>query len=236
MKSLSHHGIKGQQWGVKHGPPYPIQKDNGVTLRMGTKISRLSIYDESVSKGHAYVNYNNYDKEHYKGFFASRLKAVNKGAKVYSIEFTAKQDLRSPNYCTRMQTFKDLYKNDPEIRKELAKYYKSNHIKFAPDFIYERKFKNLNDKQLEKFGYDTFVRSIGDKKRKTREKYFAELVKQGYSFVMDDMDGQHMLKYGLEPAIIFDRDASLKYQGQSEVSVREMMKNFKKYGLKAKTT
>ena len=25
---LCHHGIKGQKWGIKHGPPYPIQKVN----------------------------------------------------------------------------------------------------------------------------------------------------------------------------------------------------------------
>lgn len=233
-KSLSHHGIKGQQWGVRHGPPYPIQKGSGVTLRMGTKISRLSIYDESIAKGHAYVNYNNLDKDHYKGFFAARLKAVNKGANVYAIDFTASRDLHSPSEQTRMQTFKDLYKNDPEIRKELARYYKSNHIKWAPDFIYERKFKDLDGKKLEKLGYDTFVRSIGDNRRKTREKYFAELVKQGYDFVMDDMDGQHMLKYGREPSIIFDREKSLIYQGQTEVGWREIRKNLQNGPIKVK--
>ncbi len=26
---LSHHGIKGQKWGVKHGPPYPLQQKTG---------------------------------------------------------------------------------------------------------------------------------------------------------------------------------------------------------------
>ena len=23
---LEHHGVEGQKWGVKHGPPYPIEK------------------------------------------------------------------------------------------------------------------------------------------------------------------------------------------------------------------
>lgn len=23
--SLEHHGVKGQQWGVRNGPPYPIE-------------------------------------------------------------------------------------------------------------------------------------------------------------------------------------------------------------------
>ena len=104
LNELAHHGIKGQQWGVRHGPPYPIQKGNGVTLRMGTKISRLSIYDESVSKGKAYVNYNRLDAEHYKGFFGARLKAINKNAKVYELTFSAKKDMKSPDFQTRMNT------------------------------------------------------------------------------------------------------------------------------------
>ena len=231
---LFHHGVKGQQWGVKHGPPYPIQKGNGVTISMGTKISRLSIYDESASQGKAYVNYNNLDKEHYKGFFAARLKAVHKNAPVYEITFTAKKDLKSPGFDERMNTFKDLYKNDPEIRKELTKYYKSNHIKFAPDFVYSKKFKDMSDKQLEKFGYDTFVRSLGDQNRKTSEKYFNELIRKGYDFVMDDMDGQHMLKYGREPSIVFDR-SNLNYEGQEEVHWNEIKKNLQNGPIKVKT-
>ena len=233
MNELMHHGVKGQQWGVRHGPPYPIQKGNGVTLRIGTKINRLSIYDESVSKGKAFINYNNKDIDHYKGFFAARLKAVNNNAKVYSITFTAKKDLKSPDFDTRMNTFKEMYKNDPEIVKELARYYRSQHIKWAPLALYERKYKNMSDEDLEKFGYNTFVRSLGDKNRKTSEKYFNELIKKGYDFVMDDMDGQYMLRYGREPAIIFDRE-NMKYEGQEEVHWREIKKNLHNGPLKVK--
>lgn len=231
---LIHHGVKGQQWGVRHGPPYPIQKGSGVTLRAGTKISRLTIYDESISKGKAYVNYNNLDKDHYKGFFAARLKAIHGNADVYEVTFTAKKDLKSPDFKTRMQTFKDLYKEDPEIIKELAKYYRSNHIKFAPLFLYEKRYKNLTDAELEKIGYNTFVRGIGDVNRKISEKYFNSLIKQGYDFVMDDMDGQYMLKYGREPSIIFDRESSLIYEGQEKVGWKEIKKNLQNGPLKVK--
>lgn len=234
MASLSHHGIKGQQWGVRHGPPYPIQKGNGVILRAGTKISRLSIYDESVSKGKAYVNYNYQDIDHYKGFFAARLKALHNNADVYAISFTAKKDLKSPDFDTRLQTFKELYKQDPEIIKELARYYRSNHIKFAPLFIYEKRYKNLSDKDLEKIGYNTFVRSLGDAGRKTSEKYFNALIKKGYDFVMDDMDGQYMLRYGREPSIVFDRESSLNYEGQEKVGWKEITKNLRNGPLKVK--
>ena len=68
---LSHHGVKGQQWGVRHGPPYPIDKSKGdITLRAGTKINRVAVRDESQSKGHAYVTYRKDDTQHYRGAFA----------------------------------------------------------------------------------------------------------------------------------------------------------------------
>ena len=234
MPSLQHHGVKGQQWGVRHGPPYPIQKGNAVTLRAGTKISRLSVYDESIAKGKAYVNYNNKDIDHYKGFFGFRLKRIHGNAPVYSLTFTAKHDLKSPDFNTRMETFKELYKSDPEIQKELARYYRSTHIKFAPLFIYERKYKNMDEKQMERTGYNTFVRSLGDVNRKTSEKYFNALIKKGYDFVMDDMDGQYMLRYGREPAIVFDRESSMNYEGREELRWREIQKNLRDGPLRVK--
>lgn len=38
--SLAHHGIKGMQWGVKNGPPYPIDKSSGSNSSSGEKSTR----------------------------------------------------------------------------------------------------------------------------------------------------------------------------------------------------
>lgn len=32
---ISHHGIKGQKWGVKNGPPYPLVEKQKVLLKKG---------------------------------------------------------------------------------------------------------------------------------------------------------------------------------------------------------
>lgn len=119
------------------------------------------------------------------------------------------------------KTFEELYKNDPRIKKELANYYRSNHIKFLPTFFYEKRYKNLEGADLEKKGYKTFVRGIGGNDY-LRDQYFQALAKKGYDFVMDDMDGQYMLKYGKEPAIIFDREKSTEYKGNRKVGWREV--------------
>lgn len=34
---LAHHGIRGQKWGVKHGPPYPLKDSNSYSRRISQK-------------------------------------------------------------------------------------------------------------------------------------------------------------------------------------------------------
>lgn len=225
---LYHHGIKGQQWGVRHGPPYPLDGTGDISIKSGTTFKRLSLYDESSSKGHAYVNYLKNDSRHYRGFFAARLKAMNNNADVYSIELKAAQDLKAPSKQKRLETFLELYKDDPAFGKELGGYHKGDWHYFTPlpKAFYERKFSKLKDDKLEDLGYRTFVRSVGGNEY-TRSKYFEALAKKGYSFVTDDMDAG---RFGKEPSIVFDREKSLTYIGQSPVSTKEMMSIWKEEG------
>lgn len=229
---LAHHGVKGMQWGVLHGPPYPIQKGAADTrIRKGTKIHRLSVNDESASKGHAYVTYLKGDTRHYKGFFGARLKVMSKGktkTPVYSITMEAKEDLVSPSKRKRVETFLELYKDDPVIAKELGKYHKSDWHYFTPlpSKIYEYQYSKLNEKSLKSKGYDTFVRAIGGNEY-VRSSYFKKLAEDGYSFVQDDMDAG---RFGEAPSILFDRSKSVLYKGQEELSTKEIYDIWKKEG------
>lgn len=226
---LYHYGKKGMQWGVLHGPPYPINEHTSTTrIRKGTTIKRLSVRDESVAAGHAYVTYLKRDTQHYKGFFGARLKAINKGADVYSITMTAKGDLLSPSKKERVDTFLDLYKSDPILRKELGSYHKSDSHFFTPlpRQFYEKRYSSLNEKQLNSKGYDTFVRAIGGNEY-VRSKYFEKLANKGYSFVNDDMDAG---RFGDAPSIILDRQRSVKYEGQTKLSNKEIYKTWAKEG------
>lgn len=40
--TLCHHGIKGQQWGVKNGPPYPLSKQKTVTNSAGETVREVT--------------------------------------------------------------------------------------------------------------------------------------------------------------------------------------------------
>lgn len=226
---LFHYGKKGMQWGVLHGPPYPINEHNNVTrIRKGTTIKRLSVRDESVAAGHAYVTYLKQDTEHYKGFFGARLKAINKNADVYSVTMKAKEDLVSPSKKQRVDTFLELYKDDPVLRKELGSYHKSDYHYFTPlpKKFYERQYSKLDGKKLEKKGYETFVRSIGGNEY-VRDKYFKTLASKGYSFVNDDQDAG---RFGKAPSIIFDRTKSTTYEGQTKLSTKEIMDTWTREG------
>lgn len=228
---LFHHGKKGMQWGVRHGPPYPIDKENCRTyIRKGTTFKRLSVRDESVAAGHAYVTYLKNDNERYKGFFGARLKAINKSTKipVYSVTMRAKGDMMSPSKKERVETFLELYKSDPIIGKELGSYHKTDFHTFSPlpKFFYERSFQKLDGERLNKLGYDTFVKAIGGNDY-VRSAYFEKLANKGYSFVTDDMDAG---RFGEAPSIILDRMRSVQYEGQTELSNKEIYDNWNKYG------
>ena len=49
--SLAHHGIQGQKWGVRKGPPYPLEYDQhtGAEKKLNTK-AELSKYDNELGR------------------------------------------------------------------------------------------------------------------------------------------------------------------------------------------
>ena len=229
---IVHYGKKGMQWGVLHGPPYPINKETSVTrIRKGGQIRRLSIRDENAATGHAYVTFLKNDNERYKGFFGARLKGLSRGGKVYSVEMTAKNDLLSPSRKTRVDTFVEMYKDDPVLRKELGNYYKTRK-KLSPmsEKFYQKKFSDLDGDELRTKGYDTFAQSLGGNQY-IRDKYFKKLSAKGYQFVIDDLDAG---KFGEAPAILFDRKRSVKYDGQTEVTGKEIMDTWRREGTRVK--
>lgn len=229
---LDHHGIKGQQWGVMRGPPYPIRKGNGVRIRKGTKFQRLSTRDESDAKGHAYVTYDKEDNERYKGFFGQQLKTkalFQKNAKVYVHQIEAAEDLRSPSQQERIDIFLDLYAKNSEIGKELGSYHKKEEWHghaYGPEFYYRYKYSRLKGRDKVEKGYKTFVKAIGGNEN-IRNQYFAELRKRGYNMIRDDQDSGVQ---GVTPSIILDREKNTKYVGKRELGIKEIAKNYKKYG------
>ncbi len=66
LNTLEHHGIKGQKWGVKNGPPYPLDKNKELSIIKSSKYISLNnkirnIPDEKFTEYALDFN-NSYDK------------------------------------------------------------------------------------------------------------------------------------------------------------------------------
>lgn len=48
---LAHHGIKGQRKGVKHGPPYPLDKEDSAKIKKGEKVSTKNDDEPKYNSG-----------------------------------------------------------------------------------------------------------------------------------------------------------------------------------------
>lgn len=82
---LSHHGVEGQKWGVKNGPPYPIQKehftsDTRVTKNNKTAINEIFSTMPMSEKKKIWVGYNSKSP---KDFFGND--EYDNGGTLYSI-------------------------------------------------------------------------------------------------------------------------------------------------------
>lgn len=48
---LMHHGVDGQHWGIKHGPPYPIDRSKKVTIKSVAGKAKQFLYDRFSEYG-----------------------------------------------------------------------------------------------------------------------------------------------------------------------------------------
>lgn len=142
MDELYHHGIRGQKWGVKNGPPYPLKggnysrtekyykyrksiKSNTLNnkrhidkdIKEGTALTTLS-YDRNRLKNadYSFATYKNFDKHRYKSWFNTPVKDLNNKAEYkYAINYYAKKNLKIASEDSSVKVFRDLYEKDRDF-------------------------------------------------------------------------------------------------------------------------
>ena len=217
MSYLSHHGIQGQQWGVRHGPPYPLQKGNySTTIKAGHKVQRVShiVEDDDSQSGSMYFTFDKRDQQRYEKVFGTYLKFRDIKAKDINVNtFETTVDLKAPSLETAYKEFSDLWDNDAQFRSKLGEYYKKdakNIGAILPKSFYSNRYQNKPDSYDKSKIYDkVFVRSLGSDDTYVKDKYFNSLSKKGYNMVIDRQD--QINNMGYYPAIMFDRKDNVKF-------------------------
>lgn len=232
MRWLAHHGVKGQQWGVRNGPPYPIEDK---VLKAGTKLSNVSSvkstsqYLKCLNTGkrwiYTYVSDNVWDKNIYEGPFADYLSTTRKQGQIYKHNYEVKKDLKMPTSNERMAVMKNMMKtndagilDDMDKRADLLRKYIKWGNKLTPALTKASQFNSKDKKDKEyyekaKYVFDNLMEySIAQPS--TRR--YSEIMAEKYDAMVDD-NNVNIYNFAQDPIIIFKVDEALKAVGNRNV-------------------
>lgn len=137
---LYHHGIMGQKWGVRNGPPYPLKggmyykdasyfekyreenRENSESnkkhfdkeIAKGTEVQTLSYNPNRTKKAqYYYAAYDKWDKRHYEGYFNQRSKDTKKLK--FRITNTARKNIKVASEDSSVKAFAKLFSTNRDF-------------------------------------------------------------------------------------------------------------------------
>lgn len=232
MNYISHHGIEGQQWGVRNGPPYPLDKAtkkkvNEEVLRQ-LVIARKPLEDHTLPKGtgvyrvtprvddtvkYKYVTYTDHDNDVYRGGWVRKSNGV---PSAYQQTYRTNSELKIAGLNTvNKEAAKILLKNEKLGQRSIADFYSLAYGNRMPteelkEIINDdiKNYKNIHtDELVFKSTYSLGLNS------ELKEKIADSLRKQGYNAMSDraGIGGERGWKReGYDPLIILDDSAITK--------------------------
>lgn len=201
--------------------------------------------DAPVRKGPRYVAYNKNDRMKYRGIYGRELKLKEMGnfdpnapkKNVYDMTIKSKDKIRVASEKRARETFENLYKNDPEFRKNIAIRAEANRVPLMmkkgmmKGDVVDKLIKEgdgLTDKQLKSKAYDLFNIMLVDsdeRSRSNQNKFYNALKEQGMNAVKDMNDKKYSGYNTKNPLILFDGD--FEYSNK-ELTYAQIDKDLKK--------
>lgn len=231
---LAHHGVKGQKWGVRNGPPYPIED---TVLKKGTRLNSVSAdrttkqYLDRVNKtGRWLYTYNpndQWDSKIYKGpfaYYASRREQ----SLIYEHQFEVVKDLKMPTSKQRIDEFVNLYKND---KLTVARDLEATRRAMVRNNVGNPKngldLQNLSSEKDFKDAYEIFNHAMEAVDMFKSTKKYAKIMSTKFDAMVDD-NNQGIYNEAHDPIIIFRAKDAIKQVSKERVlTPTEVISNFK---------
>lgn len=212
---LAHHGIKGQKWGVRNGPPYPIDQ---TTMPKGTRLNSISAYlDSNAYKDQHKIMYtynpnDTWDSAVYKGPFSYFLAAGRGKRYLAEHQYEVVSDLKMPTQKERIDNFIDMYKNDTKmVYKDLdymQNLMKQHGVPGSAD-VYGVNLKNLQTREDYEAAYEIFNHAMEHFNRYKSTKAYMDIMATKYDAMVDD-NNQGIYNDAHDPVIIFRANEALR--------------------------
>lgn len=235
-----HHGILGQKWGERNGPPYPLQRgthgeilnqsrDEDIKFKKGTTAYRVAVNNDlnTVTKnGQLYVSMDKLSNLKYLGIAASQetsfgfdLQGKNNG-KPYRLTIKLTNDLIAPSYEKTMEAFiktVDAMGGKKKFAKDIYANERTKAIGKQKIKEFMKDYGHLSIEECRDKAYISFVRSFLDD-TKAKQIFFDNLKKNGYNAIVDENDKRFGEGTSEAPIIVFNKDKDLKLTKSYQLS------------------